>query len=129
MEPAEYLTDATVIVSEERYAVCKTEQAEPTAFATVRDGSETTVVIEQESLDDVAAIETERDWKLLTFDVVLPFELVGFLATVAGALAEEGVSIFALSAYSTDHLLVKSGDVDTATRKLERLGCEVRRES
>jgi hypothetical protein len=49
------------------------------------------------------------------------------LAAVSTALAEAGVSIFALSAYSTDHVLVKEDDVDAATQTLEELGCTVSR--
>jgi len=50
---------------------------------------------------------------------------VGFLARVSGALAEEGISIFVISSYSTDHILVKEKDVLKAIRKLEELGCIV----
>jgi hypothetical protein len=46
---------------------------------------------------------------------------------VATALADEGVSIFALSAYSTDHVLVKEADADRAVETLSDLGCGIRR--
>ena len=123
----EYFDDATVTVSDEKYAVLKTDRADPNAFATIRDENETTVIVEQDSCDESMAEEAERDWKRLTFDLVLPFDLVGFLAMVAAVLAEEDVSIFTLSAYSTDHVLVKVEDVEPAVRKLEELGCDVQR--
>lgn len=74
------------------------------------------------------AIAVEDGWRLLTFDVVLPFDLVGFLAEVAGVLADADVSIFALSAYSTDHILVKDADLDTALERLGDLGCTIEHE-
>ncbi len=57
--------------------------------------------------------------------MVLPFELVGFLARIASVLADADVSIFAISAYSTDHVLVSADDLDTAVERLEDLGCSV----
>ena len=41
------------------------------------------------------------------------------------ALAEADVSVFALSAYSTDHVLVRRTDLDVAVQQLETLGCAV----
>lgn len=125
MEPASYLEGGRVTVSDDTYAVITSERAYPDAFATVRDGRETTVVIRQDALDEADALDVEPDWTLLTFDLELPFELVGFLSVVASALAAADVPIFAISAYSTDHVLVKRADVATAVGKLEELGCEV----
>ncbi|KAB1197997.1 MULTISPECIES: ACT domain-containing protein [Haloferax] len=125
MDPTEFLDGGTVTVSEETYTVYKTEHPESSAFATIRDENETTVVAEAGTVDDANVVESEDGWKRLTFEMVLPFELFGFLAAVATALAEEDISIFALSAYSTDHVLVKERDVPAATAKLEELGCRV----
>lgn len=71
------------------------------------------------------ALAIEKGWKLLTFDMVLPFGLVGFLARVSKALADEGIAIFVLSAYSTDHILVKEYDCSMALKALRRLGFRV----
>lgn len=57
--------------------------------------------------------------------MVLPFGLVGFLAKVSKVLVDEKISIFAISAYSTDHILVKKKDLEKAIKKLENLGCIV----
>ena len=75
--------------------------------------------------DPERTIDVEPGWKVLTFEAVLPFDLVGFLASVATALADADVSIFALSAFSTDHVLVKAADVDRALVTLDDLGCDV----
>ncbi|ADE04683.1 ACT domain-containing protein [Haloferax volcanii] len=127
MDPSDFFEGGTVTVSAATYAVVKTERSDPDAFATIRDGTETTVVVEEGRVDEVAAVEIERGWKRLTFEMVLPFELVGFLARVASALAAEDISVFALSAYSTDHVLVREGDVAAAATKLESLGGAVER--
>ena len=64
------------------------------------------MIIEQFKYDEDDAIEIEKDWKILTFNMVLPFGLVGFLAKVFKVLADEKIPIFSISAYSTDHILV-----------------------
>ena len=125
MDPAEFLEGGAVGVSDETYAVCRTDGDHPDAFATVREANETTVVIEQGRIDAVEADAVEPGWKRLTFEMELPFELVGFLAAVATVLAEAEVSVFVVSSYATDHVFVKRDDLAAAVRKLEGLGCEV----
>ncbi|KOX94135.1 hypothetical protein AMS69_09525 [Haloarcula rubripromontorii] len=125
MEPADFLEDATVTVADEVYAVCRTAHPDPDAFAMVQDETETTVIVDQTSTTVDEAASVERGWKRLTFDVELPFELVGFLAVVASALADADVSVFVVSAYSTDHVLVKQSDLETALQTLDDLGCRV----
>ena len=127
MDPRDVLADCTVEVAAARYAVITADHDVADTFATIDDGRETTHVISETRLDEVDPVTVERGWRLLTFDAVLPFDLVGFLAVVASALAERDVSVFALSAYSTDHVLVKQEDLETALDALAELGCAVRR--
>jgi uncharacterized protein len=61
----------------------------------------------------------QRGFRLLSFDIELDFSVVGFLAFVAQKLAEAGISIVALGAFSRDHLLVKQEDL---ARSLKVLG-------
>ena len=117
--------DCRVEVWSERYAVVKARQVPEIFLAVFNDQEETTVVVPENALADDWVIEAEQGWKLLSFRVVLPFELTGFLAVVAKVLAEEEVAIFVLSAYSTDHLLVKESDLAAAQRTLASLGCQI----
>lgn len=125
MDPTEVLRSGAVRVSDETYAVCRTSHSHPDAFATIQDERETTVVVEHDAVDSVDATDVEHGWKRLTFEMELPFELVGFLAAVATALAEADVSVFVLSSYTTDHVLVREGQLPAAVTQLETLGCEV----
>jgi len=125
MDPTEYLQNGTVSISDDTYAVCRTDHNHPGAFATIQDETETTVVLNQDDVDTVDASEVEPGWKRLTFEMDLPFELVGFLSTVASALAEVDISVFVISTYSTDHVFVKEDDLDAAVLQLENLGCKV----
>jgi uncharacterized protein len=59
--------------------------------------------------------------RMITLDVVLPFDVVGFLAAVSAALAQHNISIYALSAFSRDHILVRAEDLPRAVAVLEGL--------
>lgn len=125
MELQEYFKNGKVYIWKEIFAVLKSKKSYSGAFANILDKNETTVIIDQSKVNDEDVIEIEKDWKILTFDMVLPFGLVGFLAKVSKILADEKISIFAISGYSTDHILVKENDLAKAKQKLENLGCIV----
>jgi len=128
MEQKNYFKNGKVYIWEETFAIIKSKKPFVNAFANIIDKNETTVIIEQSKYDDENVIEIEKDWKILTFDMVLPFELVGFLAKVSKVLADEKIPIFAISAYSTDHILVKEKNLTRAEKKLKELGCVVEEE-
>ncbi len=71
------------------------------------------------------AAQAERGWRLLTVRGPLEFALTGIMAALSGALAAEGITLFALSTYDTDHLLVKAADLDHAAAALRAAGHEV----
>ena len=125
MDLENYFNDGKVYVWEETFAIIKSKKPCPNAFANIIDKNEITVIIEQSKYNDEDVIEIEKGWKILTFDMVLPFGLVGFLAKVSKVLADEKIPIFAISAYSTDHILVKEKDLTRAAEKLKELGCVV----
>ncbi|HEV7647058.1 MAG TPA: ACT domain-containing protein [Actinophytocola sp.] len=75
----------------------------------------------------VAPVSDTREdgWRLLSVRGPLEFALTGIMAALAGGLAAAGVSLFAVSTYDTDHVLVKSDDLDRAVRALREAGHEV----
>jgi len=120
-----YFKNGKVFIWKEIFSIIKSKKPYPNAFANIIDKNEITVIIEQSKYNDEDIIEVEKDWKILTFDMVSPFELVGFLAKVSKVLADEKIQIFAISAYSTDHILIKEKDLARAEEKLKELGCVV----
>jgi hypothetical protein len=60
----------------------------------------------------------EAGFRLVTLDVELPWNVVGFLAHVTAILAAEGIAVGALSAFTRDHLLIKQDDLGHALRVL-----------
>jgi len=118
-----FFKNSKVYVWKETFAIIKAKKLYLNAFANIIDKNETTVIIEQSKYNEENVIDIEKDWKILTFDMVLPFGLVGFLAKVSKVLADEKIPIFTISAYSTDHILVKEKDLIRAKEKLKELGC------
>ncbi len=72
-----------------------------------------------------AGVAAELDWRCLAVAGPLDFAAVGVLAALTGALAEVGVSLFALSTYDTDYLLVRAAALETAVEALRRRGYSV----
>jgi len=67
----------------------------------------------------------EPGWRVLKVEGPLDFSLTGILAALAGALANAGVSLFAVSTYDTDYLLIREEDLETGIRALRDAGYEV----
>jgi hypothetical protein len=124
----EYFKNGRVIVDGRTFAIVKSDRAFAGAFAVIRDTRETTCVVEEQVLGFRNVIGIDRGWRLVTFDMILPFGLVGFIAQVSGALAKEGISILSFSAYSTDHVFVKNKDLEKAVGALRKLGFIVTRQ-
>lgn len=61
------------------------------------------------------------EYRLVTFDLPLDLGLVGYLALMAAAVAEVGVSIYPVSAFSRDHFFVPAEDFERAWEALRRL--------
>lgn len=74
-----------------------------------------------------ASAKVEGGRALLRVDGTLDFSLSGILASLTVPLAEAKISIFALSSYDTDYLLLRQTDLDRAIAALERAGHSVKR--
>ena len=63
-------------------------------------------------------IKVEKNWRALKVEGPLDFSLTGILASLANPLAQVAISIFAVSTFDTDYLLVKSDKLDEAVKVL-----------
>ncbi len=91
-------------------------------FMIFKDKWEVTLILDE--TDFIACRHAVRDakieggFRLLSFDLVMDFTVVGFLAELTRILAAAGISIFSVSAFSRDHLLIKQDDLAKALRVL-----------
>ena len=71
-----YFKNGKAYIWKETFAIIKSRKPYPNAFANIIDKNETTVIIEQSKYDGKNVIDIEKDWKILTFDMVLPLSLI-----------------------------------------------------
>lgn len=67
-------------------------------------------------------INREDGWRAFRIAGVLNFSLVGILANIATLLADQGISIFAVSTYNTDYILLKEDKLEQAKAVLSTNG-------
>lgn len=76
---------------------------------------------------DVPPNVTEREdgWKAFRIQGELDFSLIGILSKIAGLLAENEISIFAISTFNTDYVLIKKENYIKALDVLSDAGYEI----
>jgi len=67
-------------------------------------------------------IELEKGWKMLKISGILDFGLVGVVAKISNILANAEISIFVVSTYNTDYILLKVENFDKGLLLLVREG-------
>lgn len=121
-------------IQRERYGVCRLERgASMPRWATgnftsiTRTGNELSIVCEEKNIP--GEVKCEKGWRCLKVLGPLDFALTGILASLASPLAEAGVSIFAISTFDTDYLLVKEDVLDKTKQVLSSKGHAVTEKS
>lgn len=98
---------------------------EPDSWHSVtRTADECSVVCESRLVP--AGVSRVGPWRGLKVAGPLDFDLVGVLHRLAGPLAAAGISIFVVSTYDTDYVLVRGEALDHAVTRLEESGVVVR---
>ncbi len=86
--------------------------------ALIRDKDETSLLVARSVWEHSPlarkAWSVSPIYRLITLDIPLDFSVVGYLAVWTTVLAEAGISILTLSAFSRDHLFVPAADFDRA---------------
>ena len=68
------------------------------------------------------SLRCDSGWSCLKIVGPLDFGLTGILARLSGLLADAGISIFAMSTFDTDYILVKTSQLDLAVATLKTGG-------
>ncbi|MFD2166903.1 ACT domain-containing protein [Thalassotalea euphylliae] len=66
----------------------------------------------------IASEDVEKDWRALEVVGPLDFSLTGIMSRISSTLANEKISIFAISTFDTDYVLVKENTVEQAINAL-----------
>lgn len=113
------------------FAVCRLEPGASipawaitgTFFSITRTTDEFSIVCNQADVPE--GVRCERGWRCFKLAGPIPFSTVGVLASLVTPLADAGISVFVISTFDTDYLLVKEGDVEKAVETLCQAGHEV----
>ncbi len=113
------------------YAVCQIEATEnilncfdeKDIFSITKTEDEISVVMLQDKIS--SDVKTEKDWRILKVEGTLDFSLIGILAKISDILAKNQISIFVLSTFNTDYILVKEEKVENAILVLSEEGYEI----
>ncbi|MBS1840195.1 MAG: ACT domain-containing protein [Acidobacteria bacterium] len=123
----------TITVHPELYSICRLEPeaavpqwAAGQSFLTIsRTKTELSIVCEDARVPQ--EVHAERNRRLMQVAGTLAFSLTGILAAIAVPLAEAHISIFGVSTYDTDYVLVQDADLEHAISALESAGHAIQR--
>lgn len=89
-----------------------------------RDKEEITLIVAEETWHKLAprfpGAVAQEGRRLIRFEAVLDFSVVGFIAEISRALAEADISILSISTYRTDAVLVHESRFDDAVNAIKQ---------
>jgi hypothetical protein len=89
-----------------------------------RDKLEITLIIDEGAWRQIAprfpSARVEVNRRMIRFDTVLDFSVVGFIAEISRALADADISILSVSTYTTDSVLVHESHFDEAVTAVKQ---------
>ena len=119
----------TLSVLETTIAICKFDNdtdissglLKSNFISITKTADELSIVCDQSRIQEESkAISIETNWRALKVEGPLDFSLTGVLSSLLQPLAEQKISIFALSTYDTDYILVKEKDLRKAVETLQK---------
>jgi len=110
LNPSEKTPD--IVLNSDFYSVSKTSE-------------ELSIVCE--SNFNISSREVECGWRVLKVEGNLDFSLTGILSSLALPLANKKISIFAISTFNTDYLMVKDNKLEEAISCLIKSGFSILR--
>lgn len=122
----------TLSILPEKLAICHfdknsplPEWAENLSFCSItRTKEELSIVCPQDKIP--GGVLAERDWRAFKLEGDLGLMSVGVIAALAKPLAEAGISIFNVSTYETNYLLVEEKNLEKAVEVLSKF-CDIKK--
>ena len=107
-----------------KLAICRLENnaeiprwaTENSFFSISKTDEELSIVCNEKNVPE--KIKSEKNWRAIKVEGPLDFSLTGILASLANPLAAAKISIFAISTFDTDYVLVKNENVEKAVKIL-----------
>lgn len=110
----------TLLILPEKLAICRLDEKSPIPswvfegnfFSITRTASELSILYPQEGIP--GGVLFEKDWRAFKLESVGDIYSAGIIASLAKPLAEAGISIFNISTYETNYLLVEDKNLAMA---------------
>lgn len=123
-----YLPDTRFVVASlalDEYSQALESLSEVAGFTSLtRDKDEVTLIVSEDEWTRIAPrfprAEVLPSRRMIAFDTVLEFTVVGFIAEISRALAEAGISILNTSTYKTDIVFVDESRFEVAVNAVKR---------
>jgi len=120
--------ELTLTLVPDLFAICRLDAgAAVPAWATIapffsitRTAEELSIVYPQNLIPE--GVRCDRGWRCLRVAGTLDFSMIGVVASLTMPLAKAGVSVFIISTFDTDYLLVKDSNLATAMAALQAAG-------
>jgi len=90
-------------------------------YSVTKTNDEISVVTSQQIIES-NDVKSSNNWRVLKIIGPLDFSLVGIIADIAAILKQEQISVFTISTYDTDYILVKENNLDKAVKALKERG-------
>ncbi|MFQ3535253.1 MAG: ACT domain-containing protein [Aggregatilineales bacterium] len=123
-------SDLTLSILPDHFAVCQLPPQAPlpgwangSLVAFVRTAEELSVVCAESGVP--LGIPREGELRALKIEGTLEFSSTSILARISTTLAAVGITIFAISTYNTDYILVRQASLERACRALRLEGYTV----
>ena len=119
----------TLKLLEKTYSICKLSPNKeipniPSDFLSItRTKDELSIVLEA-GLEPIDS-KVEKSWKVIQVIGPLDFSLTGVLSSIANPLSEANISIFVISTFDTDFILIKKEKINEAIDVLRNSGFSV----
>ncbi len=91
-------------------------------FSFTKTTDELSFVMDSATIVDDTNVNCEKDWRIIKVLGPLDFSLVGILSSLTATLSAANISLFALSTYDTDYILVKESSLGHAIEALKKEG-------
>ena len=120
--------DLILSVLPDTYAICRLSSdaaipawsSDSPFYSITRTPDELSILCQAEFVP--VEVKAERDWRVLQVEGPLDFSLTGVIASLSTPLAKAYISIFVISTYDTDYILVKTENINEAVLVLKAAG-------
>lgn len=99
-----------VVFKQEFYSITKTNE-------------ELSIVVDEDI--NISSDIVEYNWRAMKIVGTLDFSLIGILSRISTILAQAEISIFAISTYNTDYILLKANKLEKAIEVLKQNNYEI----